>query len=282
MQTSSKKKEYYRKNRKKIAKQKKLYAIRNKEKIRIRRKKYYQKNKKRLIKLNKANYRKNKKKYDKKKKEYYLKNKDRISIRDKQKYRNLSKRKRNKILKRHRKYYRKNRKKLIKKQTEYTKKNWKRIYERMKQWRKDNKDLFYKRKRAYERKRLKIDPIFRLKKNLNKSVRDSIQGAKSRRTLEYLGVPNINFFKNYISKKLKRGMNWKNYGFKWHLDHIIPVDFFAKNYDLKDFNIQKICMNYKNLQPMEGSENIKKSNKLLISEKKLKSLLKTLFKKKSV
>ena len=60
-------------------------------------------------------------------------------------------------------------------------------------------------------------------------------------------------------------MNWNNYG-KWHLDHIVPIDYFIKKYDfLNDIEAQKKCMNYKNFQPMWASENIKKSNKILKS-----------------
>ena len=51
-------------------------------------------------------------------------------------------------------------------------------------------------------------------------------------------------------------MTWDNYG-KWHVDHIKAVTKF----DLTDPEQQKICFNYKNLQPMRGVENIRKSNK---------------------
>ena len=51
-------------------------------------------------------------------------------------------------------------------------------------------------------------------------------------------------------------MSWDNYG-KWHVDHIIACDKF----DLTDKKQQKICFNYKNVQPLWGPENIRKSNK---------------------
>ena len=102
------------------------------------------------------------------------------------------------------KYYKINRKKIIQQNKDYSKKNWDIVYSRMKKYRQENKEEFNAKKRVYERKKLKNDPIFRLKKNLNKSIRDSLQGSKSKKTLEYLGVPNINFFKNFIEKILKR------------------------------------------------------------------------------
>jgi hypothetical protein len=50
-------------------------------------------------------------------------------------------------------------------------------------------------------------------------------------------------------------MSWDNYG-EWHIDHIIPLSF-AKNED----EIMKLC-HYTNLQPLNGIDNIRKSNKI--------------------
>ena len=59
------------------------------------------------------------------------------------------------------------------------------------------------------------------------------------------------------------GMSWDNYG-EWHVDHIIPIDFFLKNYDFNDVEIQKECFNYNNLQPLWAVENIKKGKNFKI------------------
>lgn len=54
-------------------------------------------------------------------------------------------------------------------------------------------------------------------------------------------------------------MSWANYGYYgWHVDHIIPCSVF----DLSEPEQQKICFNYKNLQPLWAIENMKKSCKL--------------------
>ena len=53
-------------------------------------------------------------------------------------------------------------------------------------------------------------------------------------------------------------MGWDNYGINgWHVDHIIPLSS-AKN----ENEIYELC-HYTNLQPLWGTDNIKKSNKIL-------------------
>jgi hypothetical protein len=54
------------------------------------------------------------------------------------------------------------------------------------------------------------------------------------------------------------GMSWDNYG-KWHIDHIRPCSSF----DLSDTEQQKICFNYKNLQPLWAEDNLRKGAKVI-------------------
>ena len=53
-------------------------------------------------------------------------------------------------------------------------------------------------------------------------------------------------------------MNFGNYGTYWHIDHVLPVSRFREN-DEKENNI---IFNWKNMRPLEKTENIKKSNKI--------------------
>jgi hypothetical protein len=60
---------------------------------------------------------------------------------------------------------------------------------------------------------------------------------KKGRLEELLGC-DILFFRKYLEKLFQEGMNWENYG-EWHVDHIIPIDYFTKNFDFNDIEIQK-------------------------------------------
>jgi len=107
-------------------------------------------------------------------------------------------------------------------------------------------------------KKFQTLPYQKLRRNLSNRIYISLKrqsGIKSKKTMELIGCK-IDFLRNHLEKKFSATMNWKNYG-KWHVDHIIPISKF----NLNDPVEQKICFNYKNLQPMWGLENIIKSNK---------------------
>ena len=108
------------------------------------------------------------------------------------------------------------------------------------------------------RKRLKTDPKFRLNIRIRSRIHEVLKQKGKRKalsTLEYLGVPNIDFLKKYLESKFKAGMTWQNntvHG--WHIDHIKPV----KSFDFSDINEIKKCWHYTNLQPLWAHENYRK------------------------
>ena len=55
-------------------------------------------------------------------------------------------------------------------------------------------------------------------------------------------------------------MSWDNYG-KWHIDHIIPIDFFI--FTKPEDQEFQYCWSLNNLQPLWRLDNIKKSNKII-------------------
>ena len=125
---------------------------------------------------------------------------------------------------------------------------------------------FYKRhnkeyKKRYneyrKRKRLQDDQFAimdRLRARLRKMV-NSQDGIKYYKTHNLLGC-SFEYFKDYISKQFYGDMSWEKRNFE--LDHKIPCSWF----DLKNPIHQKICFNYKNIQPLTHKDNSKKSNKV--------------------
>ena len=81
---------------------------------------------------------------------------------------------------------------------------------------------------------------------------------KSAPTLKLLDVPNIEFLWQHLIKQFQPGMTKENYGL-WHVDHIIPCSSF----DFSDFEQQKKCFHYTNLQPLWAIDNIKKGAKII-------------------
>lgn len=162
-------------------------------------------------------------------------------------------------------YYKQNSEKLKQKTAKFRENN----PDYMKAWRKQNKVKMTDQKRKWyhknrvkinehERNRRKNDIMYKIKKNLRRRVNQVItKSCKSKSTVELLGCSVYEFLK-YLESKFANGMNWDNYG-QWHIDHIIPCSSF----DLTDLEQQKICFNYKNMQPLWASENLSKSDKIL-------------------
>jgi hypothetical protein len=74
----------------------------------------------------------------------------------------------------------------------------------------------------------------------------------------YIGCDWI-FFKSHMEKLFKDGMNWDNYG-EWHIDHIIPTSSAQTEESLYKL------YHYTNLQPLWAIENIKKGNKIIVTQ----------------
>jgi hypothetical protein len=89
--------------------------------------------------------------------------------------------------------------------------------------------------------------------------------------MQLLGC-SIHEFKQWIEPQFKRGMTWRNYGKKWHIDHIVPCSWF----NLSDRDEQRRCFHYTNLRPLSKRANLARGaargeqiqTKLLLSFKK--------------
>lgn len=186
-----------------------------------------------------SDYRKNKPKILKRVKLYRIKNKEKLKN-----YR--------------REKYIKNRKIILEKQKEYLNCPKTRLKRKKyhKQWTIKNKDKIRKYKVEYEKRRIKNDPIFKLIKQLRASIRRIFKDEpKKGKALKLLGCT-VQELKKHIEIQFKNGMNWKNHGKVWHLDHIVPLCSIKNKKDKKQ--IKKVC-HYTNLRPLRVKENLKKS-----------------------
>lgn len=128
----------------------------------------------------------------------------------------------------------------------------------VKNYQQKNKEKIRKKVASYTIKRYHSDINFKLKMNLSRRVRQFIY-KEGKRTIDMIGC-SINDFKKHLESLFKDGMSWDNYGKKgWQIDHILPCTSF----DLNDFEQQKKCFHYTNLQPLWAEDNLRKSNKIL-------------------
>jgi hypothetical protein len=127
--------------------------------------------------------------------------------------------------------------------------------EKYKNYYHENKVKLRKINNEYKSKKLKMDPFFRMKKNLSDRIRKLLsEGKGGRKTLDIVGL-NYEDFKNYIENLFVDGMSWDNYGF-WHLDHIKPICLAKTEEEILKFN------HYTNLQPLWAEDNLKKNRKI--------------------
>jgi len=199
------------------------YYILNKEKILSAKKKYYYKNKKIILKKMRENY--DPIKTSIKNKIYRIKYKEKL-LESKRKY-----------------YFERGGKEKVKK---YRLKNKKKLNE----W-----------ARKYRNKKLKIDPNYKLAKNIRSRIRMALirnsKSKKANKTINLIGCT-IEELWIHLEKSFKSGMTKENYG-KWHVDHIRP----CASFDLTKPKEQIKCFHYTNLQALWQKENILKSDKII-------------------
>lgn len=121
----------------------------------------------------------------------------------------------------------------------------------------DKTETVKQRKKIAHNKRKYTDTNYIIKRRLRWRIRDTVKrisgkGYKYESSLILLGC-DINFFKTYLENKFVEGMGWHNIQ-EWHIDHIRPCSKF----DLTNFEEQKKCFHYSNLQPLWCLDNLKK------------------------
>lgn len=157
--------------------------------------------------------------------------------------------------------YANNREEIISKQSEYYFKNKEQRQEYYKSWVSRNKSEL----NLYNLNRKKDSPTLRLSCTLRSHISTytkNVSGKKNKSTLDIVGFDSWEDFREYIQSQFSEGMSWDNYGIgannsTWHIDHIIPISSAKTLEEVKKLN------HHNNLRPMWGSDNIRKSNKML-------------------
>lgn len=129
---------------------------------------------------------------------------------------------------------------------------------RKKKYVQDNKGTHLAYQRKYDKRKRDTDPLYKMKKSLRNRTKEILRNKGWRRDSSIGLIIGANWeeVKEHIENQFTTGMTWENHG-DWHYDHIIPLDSADTIEQLEKLS------NYKNIQPLWASENIKKSNKLL-------------------
>lgn len=116
-----------------------------------------------------------------------------------------------------------------------------------------NNPEFKRKRREIHKKRLKRDPLYRLRISYYRRINKCIKRLKTKdiHFLEKLGC-SLEEFKIYLESKFEPWMSWENYGlyngelnYGWDIDHIIPLSKASTEdefYELSHYtNMQPLC-----------------------------------------
>jgi hypothetical protein len=132
-------------------------------------------------------------------------------------------------------------------------------------WREKNIDKHRENKRNYEKTRKHNDPLYKLISNFRTAIYQVLKESNVEKNKHYFDILQYTpeSLINHLESQFDENMNWENYG-EWHVDHKLPIT---------SFNIQEMgdeefmrCWSLENLQPMWGTDNIRKSNKVMGTE----------------
>ena len=155
------------------------------------------------------------------------------------------------------KYYLKNKEQLNIKNNNYYLNNKEKIKNIQKEYRENNKNILVEKGKEYSskyRNKMKLDPLYRLKRNLRGLIRQSLLNKKFTKKSKTENIIGLSFidFKLYLESKFEHWMSWNNYGkyksgelnYGWDIDHIIPLDSATSEEEILKLN------HYTNLQPL--------------------------------
>lgn len=112
---------------------------------------------------------------------------------------------------------------------------------------------------AYMRQYLQR-PEMRVHHRLSKQIRESLSGAKNRRSWQSLVGYTREDLMRHLERQFLPGMSWANMD-QWHIDHIRPrASFTFNSANCPDF---KACWSLTNLRPLWAEDNMKKGARLL-------------------
>lgn len=129
-------------------------------------------------------------------------------------------------------------------------------------WRKNNPEKY---KLTYTKafKKVLATTKGRLNINFSNHIRYSLKGNKNGLHWESIVGYTTEQLRQHLESKFLPGMTWENYGrHGWHIDHIIPIDFFE--FSKPEDQEFQYCWSLYNLQPLWEIDNIRKSNKIEI------------------
>jgi hypothetical protein len=122
-------------------------------------------------------------------------------------------------------------------------------------------------RREYNRQYMQTrrqDPSFKIHCNISRNVNFAMRrsGGSKRGKKTFNNLPYTpEQLCEHLEAQFDEHMTWDNYGSYWHIDHIYPQSKLP--YDSYEHPNFLKCWALDNLRPLEATENMRKSNKIL-------------------
>lgn len=159
----------------------------------------------------------------------------------------------------------------LQKRAEYRKSNLEKTREGVRRWREQNRDKdreaatrwakanperCRETKRAYRKRRYRVDIQFRLRVLLRARLAQAVKPQLTTRLVMSLDVGcTLPELRAHLERQFRDGMTWENHGTVWEIDHIYPIS----KIDLSTEEGQRRATHFSNLQPLLVAENRKKA-----------------------
>ena len=161
--------------------------------------------------------------------------------------------------------------KALERKKQYYQENSTVILEKVKKYRNENSDKIKQYQQMYHKLQINVDrrnerrcirrqnnEEYRLMCNISSRITKMLKSNKSTSTLKLVGC-NVGDFRVWLEYQFDSKMSWNNYGDYWHIDHVIPCNYF--NLTIEDEQLK--CFHWTNCRPLEKTKNIIKSDKYI-------------------
>ena len=251
------------------SKRPKLTEEERKERSKVWQKTYREKNKEKIAKKNKAWQKANKDKRAASARKHYHANKEVCAER------NLAWRQANpdKCSQHRKKYYKSHKAESSASNRKWVCKNRDKVSGYSKKWYLNNKQSAIAASNAWDKRQKEKDPTYRFLCALRNRMSTCLLGKyKTGSAVRDMGCTGQQA-RDHLESLFDDHMTWENYGTYWHVDHIYPLN--AANIEDR---IEFLAVNnWRNLQPLEKVENIRKKDKVTPEAQELFNSLKEEF-----
>jgi len=128
----------------------------------------------------------------------------------------------------------------------------------------ENREAIQKRQNVQHLERQKVDHNYKMRTVLSKRLLHELKNynlTKTNKTMDLLGT-DMKSFMLWLEHLFYNDLSWENHGTVWHMDHIIPINYF----DLTNNDHIKIAFNWKNTRSLSIKENLQKKNNIIFED----------------